>query len=205
MIHALVLALLLIVILADGPARAGDLSWCDKGDALMDEDRFRRAEKLYDLCIATDDLTDHELALAHHRRGRAFMKQEQLEDALAAIDQALDADPTYHPAWNTRAWIGLLKNDLIVALDDSRRGIDFSEDNVRVLDTYAHILAALGRHEEAMTAFNRVLALYGPEGIAKYQGALEESGYDPGPADGIAGPATRGALEQCVADACILW
>jgi len=171
----------------------------------MDEDKFRRAEKLYDLCIAADDLTDRELALAYHRLGRALMKQNRLEEAMIAVDQALDTDPTYHLAWNTRAWIGLLNHDLIVALDDSQRAIDFSEDNIRALDAHAHILAALGRPEAAMVAFNRVLVLYGSDGVAKYQRALADAGYDPGPADGLAGPATRAALEQCVGDACILW
>ncbi len=189
----------------DMPARAGDLTWCDRGHAKMEESAWRQAEKLYDLCIENGGLEAGELAMAHHRLGRALMKQRRLDEATRAMDAALAADADFHPAWNTRAWIALLNGDPQHALEDVREALRLAPDEVRAVDTLAHIQAALGRREEASAEFRRALSLHGMEGVAKYQQALIDAGYDPGPPDGIAGPQTNSALDACAADACILW
>ena len=202
--------LAMVVILAAGmwaasPAWAGDLTWCNRGDAKADEGSWRQAEKLYGLCITNGELEGAELASAHHRHGRALMKLKRFDQALGAMDAALAADDAHAPAWNTRAWLGLLTDSLEQALSDAERALNLAPDNVRAIDTQAHILAALGRGDEALAAFNRAVSLYDSEGVAKYQNALAAAGYDPGSADGVAGARTHEALAACVADACNLW
>jgi tetratricopeptide (TPR) repeat protein len=57
------------------------------------------------------------------------------------------------------------------------------EDYHSRVGTLAHILAALGREEEAVQAFMRAVEIVGPEGPAYYSQGLTASGFAPEPGE----------------------
>lgn len=199
---------LVIAVLAGvalGQAHAEAPPACAEAAALHEGHDYEGAVAAYTTCLR--DIEDDAAAMAdaYHRRGRAHMKLGDLEAAMTDYDLAIAVLPAHGGAWNSRAWVRYLDGDHETALADVTRALDLDPDSVRALDTRAHILAALGRQEEAMASFEAAMARHSTAGIAKTQEHLLAAGYDPGPADGIYGPLTRGALAACVADACNIW
>ena len=106
--------------------------------------------------------------------------------------------------YNGRAWSRYLHGQNAEALHDVNHSLSLLPTNPVVIDTKAHILAALKRPQEALTEFERAMEIGGASRVKKYQEALKEHGYDPGPVDGNYGEATQQALLACLSAGCRL-
>lgn len=193
-----------ILGLSAAPASAQD-SWCVSGQLAYEARDYAAARDAFTACLDGGDIAEPHLADAHHRRGRSLMKLGNHAAALADYDRALAQDEEHVQALNSRAWTLLLMDLPEDALPDIEAAKALAPEDARIADSYAHVLAALGREAEALAAFDAALALQSPEQIAKLQDRLREAGYDPGPSDGLAGEGTRDAVAACVRARCVIW
>jgi membrane associated rhomboid family serine protease/tetratricopeptide (TPR) repeat protein len=102
-------------------------------------------------------------------RAQALGELGRPRQAVADLDQALQRLPASWPAeerawtYNARGWWKVQAGDYAGGLADANRALDLapSAEGLRAaaLDTRAHALAGLGRHEEAVKAFRQALEL----------------------------------------------
>ncbi len=85
------------------------------------------------------------------------------------------------------------------------RSLLLDPGNAYTLGTRAHVLAALGRRNEALGEFERVMRVGGTDWVRTYQEALAKHGYYRGAIYGGGyGPQTRAALAACLDAGCRL-
>lgn len=191
--------LLLSLLMAPGAAHGGS---CDEGIAAYEVRDFDLAVTAITVCLSDDNAQDAELI---YKRGRSFMKLAQFEKAVADFKAVTALDQTHAGPWNSRAWVSYIQQDHPTALKLAERALELAPENPRVLDTYAHILAANGDANGALAFFEKGIMYQSPAAIAKIQSNLRAQGIDPGPVDGLHGAKTRNALAQCARDACNIW
>lgn len=145
--------------------------------------------------------------LAHYRRAVILMDAGRYDEALVGLDTVIAGAPDFPFPYGARAWSRYKTGqDLEGALQDVARASALQQaPDWSVLDVEAHVLAALGRADEAVTAFEAVIAMVGPALVLEYQKGLAAAGYLPAPGDGTYDEATRTALRACVRDACTMW
>ena len=159
------------------PAMTG--AYRGRGDAFYDLDQFQRAIDDYDRALALGGLN--------------------AEDA--AKTRALRAEMQTFRAWELYA-----AGEMTAALAYVDAALTVMVGNPAVIDNRAHILAALGRHADAIAAFELAMQSGGEGFVHRYQEALAGHGYDPGPIDGVYGAATRTALVACIEAGCrLMW
>ncbi len=197
-------ALLALAGFGAAPASAVE-SWCVSGQTLYQARDYAAARDAFNACLEGGDIPQARMADAHHRLGRSHMKLGDHDAALAQFDRALALDESHAQALNSRAWTLLLKGLPEAALPDAEAAKLLAPQDARIADSYAHILAALGRTDEAVAAFGAALTLQNAGQIAKLQDRLRSAGYDAGPSDGVAGAKTREAIAACARDRCIIW
>ncbi len=90
------------------------------------------------------------------------------------------------------------------ALGDAERAVSLAVDNADYLGTEGHVLAALGRRQDALAAFERAMAVADTGWVGTYQEALTGHGYYNGAIHGAYDPATRAALQACLEAGCRL-
>lgn len=130
----------------------------------------------------------------------ALMRQGKVEEALTAWETGEAAIAEDEPDLaNDMAWLLYATGEHDRALSIIEPWIeahpDLTADHVWEANTYAHVLAALGRTEEAIAAFLRAAELGGPEKRASYEANLQRFGFDPGEDDA----SFEAALRACVA------
>ncbi len=129
-----------------------------RGRALLAAGRPTPALASFDhvLAAAGDAATPPELHLA---RGLALFELQRLDDALAALDRALQQDERLVDAWTNRGNVlralgrrdeALAAHDRAAALTPEEAGVAFNRGNV---------LLELKRYDEAAAAYARALAL----------------------------------------------
>ena len=116
---------------------------------------FARAVGIFSGCI----LKRPDLDRAYYLRARAYTRLRRPADALADLATAIRLDPQYAVAYNSRAWMRFEAKQLTQGLADIQRSLDLSADDAASLDTRADIYEALGRREDAIADYKRVLAL----------------------------------------------
>jgi len=171
------------------------IAWGYLGDLDMAMADFGRVETL------APDWAD-----LYFQRGRAWSDTGEHLRAIVDFDQAIALDDGHADAYNSRAWaLYMAGGDLDQAFADLEIAFSILGEDWYLLDTLAHILAARGQHEAALTLFERIMELEGASVIVGYQDGLAYGGYYVGPLDGRYTIAMRQALEACIRDACTLW
>ena len=156
----------------------------------------------FDLAI---ELAPSDAALYLQRAG-AWESRGQFWKAIDDYSRAIQLEPDNAIAYNGRAWSRFrLRTDLDVALADTEMAVRLEPDDLHYVDTHAHVLASLGRRQEAMASFERAMTLADRDAITRYQTVLARQGYYGGAIDGVYGAGLRSALEACVRDACDAW
>ena len=202
--HAAAASAATLLVLYAAPAAAQD-TWCVSGQSAYEARDYAAARDAFTACIEGGDVPEAFLTDAHHRRGRSAMKLGDHDAALADFDRAVAFDETHAQALNSRGWTLLLKGLPEAALPDLEAAKALAPDDPGIADSYAHVLAALGRERDALEAFDAAVALQSPQQVAQLQEQLRGAGYDAGPSDGVMGPQTRAALAACIRDRCIIW
>lgn len=159
------------------PAMTG--AYRGRGDGYYDLDQYQRAIDDYDRALALGGLDPNDEAETR---------------ALRAEMQAL------------RAWELYAAGDMVTALGHVDAALSVFAGDPAIIDNRAHILSALGRHVEAVAAFELAMEIGGATFVRRYQEALAGHGYNPGPIDGVYGAGTHTALLACIAAGCrLVW
>jgi tetratricopeptide (TPR) repeat protein len=124
-------------------------------------------------------------AWAYISRGTAYIGKSEYESAIRDLTIAIDLTPpnagdVTASGYNNRAWAYLKAGKAAQGLPDADRSLQLRPDNTYALDTRGHIYEALGRREEAIADFRRVIALNPNDANAvEARKALERLGAQP--------------------------
>ena len=122
---------------------------------------------------------------AYVSRGTTYIGKSEYEPAIRDLTIAIDLSPPSAGAalagsYNNRAWAYFKAGKAAQGLPDAERSLQLSPDNTHTLDTRGHIFEALGRPEDAIADFRRVLALDPNDANApEARKALERLGAKP--------------------------
>ncbi len=94
------------------------------------------------------------------RRGEDALEASDPVAAIEHFTAAIDWDPAYTEAWQGRATAYYLNGDIGPALDDLREVLLRNPQHFNALQGFGLILAELGREEDALEVFRRLLAIY---------------------------------------------
>jgi serine/threonine-protein kinase len=112
------------------------------------EQSFRRA-----VSLAPGD------AAAHHELGLLLMRQRRFEEALPFVQRAMYLDPLSARMQNGVAAVHLFAGQYITALDGLQQSLTLESENAATYWRLGQAYQGLGRHDDAITAFERMLAL----------------------------------------------
>ena len=172
----------------------------DRGVALAVAGRYEQAISAFSEAIDLDAY----FVEALDNRGNAYLSMGELRRGLVDFRAGLEIAPQDAYLLNSLAWALYLDESFEEALPSAQRAAELLPEPF-ILDTLGHILAGLGRAEEAFTAFEQAMALGGTVQIVDYQAALVALGYLPENAvDGNYSEETRQALISCLSEQCRL-
>ena len=158
-------------------------------------------------------IADYTLALERYDedpdvyRDRAFALyyERKYEESIRDLEAALKLDPDDAETLNSLAWTLLTLGRVEEAEQVSARSLEQDEEKYAgSLDTYAHILAELGRHQEAFDYFVKAARVGDSDYVRTIQEALTSKGFLSSPPDGVMTGRTREALKACIAQNCRL-
>ncbi len=169
---------------------------------------LRQHREEYDAAIA-----DYTLAIGLNEedadlfRDRALARYYlgQYEESLPDLHMALKLEPDDAATLNSLAWTLLTLGRVEEAMPLSAKSLE--EDGEKYsgsLDTYAHILAELGRHQEAFEYFVKAARVGDSYYVRSIQEALAAKGYLSTAPDGVLTGRTREALKACIEQNCRL-
>ena len=92
-------------------------------------------------------------------RAAAYFERLEPEQAAAALEPVLAADPRSAAGWLLMARVRLTLDQAAAALDAANRAVELLPEDPRPLGTASRALTMLGRHDEAITmAYRAVIA-----------------------------------------------
>jgi len=182
-------------------------AYANRGNARVGLGAFDRAEVDYDLALTLEP----ELTEALYGRGLMRLHLGQPTEAIADFDAVLAVDPQHTEArwqravaYDRLAWHAYKEGRPEEALALVSDALAWLPETSGVIETQAHILAALGRIDEALSAFERAMEAGGADRVRAYEEALAGLGFKPGPSTGVYDAAMRNAMRLCLADGCQL-
>ncbi|MDP2370713.1 tetratricopeptide repeat protein [Rhodoferax sp.] len=99
-------------------------------------------------------------ALLHAKLAALKQAAQDTEGAIAALKQAIKADPKFHPAYNDLAWLAAeRKRDLDNGLKWAKLATELAPKSATYLDTLGYVLLARGDKDGAVSALRRAIAL----------------------------------------------
>ena len=101
---------------------------------------------------------------AYVSRGAVYIAKSEYDHAIRDLTIAIDlsapsAGAAMSGSYNSRAWAYFKSAKAAQGLPDAERSLQLRPNNDDALDTRGHILEVLGRREEAIADFRKVLAL----------------------------------------------
>ena len=131
-------------------------SWNNRGTVLIQLGRTEAALADFDRAAALDGSN------AEIINNRAFALQSlgRYQDALAAFGSILALRPRDVDAWNNRGICWSKANQPAAALADFDRALAFAPDNPGLLLNRANTLLLLGREDEALTCYDKLVAAH---------------------------------------------
>jgi predicted O-linked N-acetylglucosamine transferase (SPINDLY family) len=129
-------------------------TWHNRGNALMDVERFGDALASFDQALALRP----DYAEAWFSRGNALQGLERCDEAVASYDKALAIEPGYAEGLFRRgdALIHLHRHDEALASYD--KGLSLDPGHAEALSNRGVVLVRLGRLDEALASFDRAVA-----------------------------------------------
>jgi tetratricopeptide (TPR) repeat protein len=100
---------------------------------------------------------DQGYAAAYYHRGIAYERKQQIDLAIADFSKAVEINPRFGDAFDARARIHLKTDQRSLALRDAERAVAIDSLDERFLDTRARVYEALGRPQDAIADYRRVL------------------------------------------------
>ncbi|MDZ4748748.1 MAG: tetratricopeptide repeat protein [Saprospiraceae bacterium] len=142
----------------------------NRGDALVDKERFEEAIKDFDKAIELLPT----FSMAYYNRGNMYQKQKKYDQALADFNQAIRYRRDFDKAYNNRGTLYKETNRLDEALVDYDRAISLNPDYYRVYNNRGSVYILQKQYQLAIEDLDRAIALkqdfaeaFGNRGIAK--------------------------------------
>jgi tetratricopeptide (TPR) repeat protein len=88
------------------------------------------------------------------------MSDKKVELALKLLDHVVELAPDFTEAWNRRAYVHFVHNDIERALGDLRRTLALDPNHFKALDGLGQILREIGQKKAALKAFKQLLDVH---------------------------------------------
>ncbi|WP_428481938.1 tetratricopeptide repeat protein [Pyruvatibacter mobilis] len=148
---------------------------------------------------------DEEEPAAYTQRAQTLYLAKRYEESLPDLETALEMEPHNAATLNSMAWTLVTLKRAEDALPYSERALENdNEEASGSLDTYAHILAELGRSDEAVDYFEKAARVGGNGYVRQIQNALIHHGLLDAVPTGVFDLATREAVRACAQSNCRL-
>jgi tetratricopeptide (TPR) repeat protein len=93
-------------------------------------------------------------------RAMKAVADKKLDLAMKLLDHVVVLAPDFTEAWNRRAYVYFVKNDVDHALGDLRRALALDPNHFKALDGLAQILREIGQKKPALKAFRQLLEVH---------------------------------------------
>jgi len=93
-------------------------------------------------------------------RSMKAVTDKKLDLAKKLLDNVVELAPDYTEAWNRRAYVYFVGNDVEHALGDLRRVLALDPNHFKALDGFAQILREIGQKKAALRAFRQLLDVH---------------------------------------------
>ena len=118
-----------------------------------------------------------------YKKGEAFFKNGNLNEAISCYDKTIGIDPSFVKAFSSKGWALTLLDKHQDAISCYDKALELEPKNVNFLNSKASALSTLGKPEEAILCYesalliepNDVAALYSKATILEAIGRSEES------------------------------
>jgi Tfp pilus assembly protein PilF len=90
-------------------------------------------------------------------RSMKAVSDKKLDVAQKILDYVVELAPDFTEAWNRRAYVYFMRNDVEHALGDLRRALALDPNHFKALDGLAQILREIGQKKAALKAFRQLL------------------------------------------------
>lgn len=111
-----------------------------------------------DLITDSDEPDERRRARLRVELASGYFEQGQTKIALDEIKQALATDPSFVDAYNLRGLVYMRLNDIPLAEDSFRRGLNLNPHDANVAHNYGWLLCQQARYPEAMKFFAQAVA-----------------------------------------------
>lgn len=111
-----------------------------------------------DLITDSDEPDERRRARLRVELASGYFEQGQTKIALDEIKQALTTDPSFVDAYNLRGLVYMRLNDIPLAEDSFRRGLNLNPRDANVAHNYGWLLCQQARYPEAMKFFAQAVA-----------------------------------------------
>ena len=88
------------------------------------------------------------------------MAEKKVDLALKLLDHVVELAPDFTEAWNRRAYVHFVRNDVQRALGDLRRTLALDPHHFKALDGLGQILREIGQKKAALKAFKELLYVH---------------------------------------------
>jgi tetratricopeptide (TPR) repeat protein len=88
------------------------------------------------------------------------MAEKKVDLALKLLDHVVELAPDFTEAWNRRAYVHFVQNDIEHALGDLRRTLALDPHHFKALDGLGQILREIGQKKAALKAFKELLDVH---------------------------------------------
>ena len=88
------------------------------------------------------------------------MSEKKTELAMKLLDNVVELAPDFTEAWNRRAYVYFVQNDIDRALGDLRRALALDPNHFKALDGLAQILREIGQKKAALKAFKQLIDVH---------------------------------------------
>lgn len=93
-------------------------------------------------------------------RAMKAMSEKNTDLALKLFDHVVELAPDFTEAWNRRAYVHFVLNDVERALGDLRRALALDPHHYKALDGLGQILREVGQKKGALKAFQQLLEVH---------------------------------------------
>ena len=76
------------------------------------------------------------------------------------LDHIVELAPDFTEAWNRRAYVHFVRNEIELALGDLRRALALDPNHFKALDGLGQILREIGQKKAALKAFKQLLEVH---------------------------------------------
>jgi len=138
----------------------------------LDREDFRGSVESYDRAIALTEKADAGADLPWYGKGASLILLGRYDEALRAIDRALDLNPRNEVAWVNKGNAYTKMGRLVDALRCFNAAIKVNPRYEVAWNNKGNALARLGRYEDALRCYERALEI-----DPSYRGAWVNKGY----------------------------